>query len=53
MKRKTYKIIDEEQILIYEENYDSNGKVIYYKDYQSYPILEKYTTYYNYILLIQ
>jgi len=43
MKRKTYKIEDEEQILIFEEEYDSNGNVIYYKDYQSEPIFEKYT----------
>ena len=45
MKRKSYNIQEEEKILIYEEDYDSNGKVVYSKDYQSEPILEKYTTF--------
>lgn len=45
MKRTTYRIDDDNETLISEEEYNSAGDVIYIKDYQSKPVLEKHFSY--------
>ncbi|MCK5782021.1 MAG: hypothetical protein KAH10_05490 [Flavobacteriales bacterium] len=41
MKRETYSSVQESEVLIYEETYDSNNNLIHYIDYQARPVSEK------------
>lgn len=42
MKRLSYRVDDdEEKVLVIEQIADEEGKVLYTKDYQSHPIIEK------------
>jgi len=41
MKRQTYTINQESEVLVYEETYDENNNLIHYIDYQAKPVSEK------------
>ena len=41
MKRQTYTISQESEILIYEETYNENNKLVHYIDHQARPVSEK------------
>lgn len=53
MTRKTFEKRGEEQILVYEERYNEEGKIKYYKDYKSTPEIEQYLEYNTEGLLIK
>ncbi|WP_271766908.1 hypothetical protein [Aquimarina algiphila] len=53
MKKLTYKVIEDEQTLVYEELYNSKNEVIYYKDYQANPHAEKKITFNDLGLLVE
>ncbi len=53
MKRFTYKILEDQEVLVYEEQYNAQGQVLYYKDYQANPPAEKKICYNESGLLVE